>query len=190
MKRCSKCGEDKALAEYGRSPTEADQLTQKCRDCRTGRSTNARCTRCGEITPLAAFGPNRANASGRHSHCRSCVRAFQIEHNKKPEVKARQKAYDAARFQREKIRLRAALYAAYGDCCACCGEPRPEFLTVDHIEGRKAQGHDRSMGGVKLYRWLAAQGYPDGFQILCFNCNWAKGHYGVCPHALEAEVEA
>ena len=24
--------------------------------------------------------------------------------------------------------------------------------------------------------------FPKGFQILCHNCNIAKGHYGKCPH--------
>jgi hypothetical protein len=24
--------------------------------------------------------------------------------------------------------------------------------------------------------------FPDGFQVLCHNCNLAKGYYGECPH--------
>lgn len=30
--------------------------------------------------------------------------------------------------------------------------------------------------------WLKTNGYPDGFQTLCHNCNMAKGFYGICPH--------
>jgi hypothetical protein len=26
------------------------------------------------------------------------------------------------------------------------------------------------------------ENYPAGYQVLCFNCNWAKSHGG-CPHA-------
>ncbi len=37
-------------------------------------------------------------------------------------------------------------------------------------------------GGSVLYSWLKKQGYPPGFQVLCHNCNLAKGYYGACPH--------
>jgi hypothetical protein len=29
---------------------------------------------------------------------------------------------------------------------------------------------------------LAKHGYPDTFQLLCHNCNLARGFYGTCPH--------
>jgi hypothetical protein len=37
-------------------------------------------------------------------------------------------------------------------------------------------------GGVRFYSWLRRNNYPEGYQVLCFNCNIAKGLYGVCPH--------
>ncbi len=36
--------------------------------------------------------------------------------------------------------------------------------------------------GAHLYRWLRNQGWPQGFRILCHNCNMARGFYGRCPH--------
>lgn len=30
--------------------------------------------------------------------------------------------------------------------------------------------------------WLRRNNYPNGFQVLCHNCNMAKGFYGKCPH--------
>jgi ABC-type uncharacterized transport system substrate-binding protein len=34
-----------------------------------------------------------------------------------------------------------------------------------------------------FYKWLARNGYPSGFQILCMNCNHGKSRNGgVCPH--------
>jgi hypothetical protein len=33
-----------------------------------------------------------------------------------------------------------------------------------------------------LHRWLKNSGYPPGFQVLCFNCNFAKHRKGQCPH--------
>ena len=69
--------------------------------------------------------------------------------------------------------------------CACCGELIYEFLTIDHVEGKKKWNHDLSYVGHKLYRWLIRNGFPDGFKVLCCNCNFAKGRRdgdGICPH--------
>lgn len=68
--------------------------------------------------------------------------------------------------------------------CACCGEQYLEFLTVDHVGGngnnhRRKNGLD---GGNAFYLWLIRENYPQGFQVLCMNCNFAKGKYGYCPH--------
>jgi hypothetical protein len=69
--------------------------------------------------------------------------------------------------------------------CACCGELIYEFLTMDHIDGKKKWNHDLSYGGHKLYNWLINNEFPDGFQVLCCNCNFARGKRdgnGTCPH--------
>lgn len=69
----------------------------------------------------------------------------------------------------------------YGGKCVCCGEKEPKFLSFDHINGGGSQ-HRKVIGG-KIIRWLKKNGYPEGFQILCHNCNLARGFYGQCPHA-------
>ncbi|MEK6883367.1 MAG: hypothetical protein AABY22_27310 [Nanoarchaeota archaeon] len=63
--------------------------------------------------------------------------------------------------------------------CACCGENNYFFLTLDHInnDGKK----DRKLG-ISFYFKLRNNNYPEGIQILCWNCNSAKGIFGVCPH--------
>jgi len=75
--------------------------------------------------------------------------------------------------------------------CNCCGELIMEFLTIDHILGRKNFNHDSKVGGTALYRWLIKNNFPDGFQVLCFNCNITKYQYGICPHQklVKTEVE-
>ena len=68
-------------------------------------------------------------------------------------------------------------------CCACCGENLShKFLTLDHIEGRKAMNHKTGFGGDKLYRWCIKNKFPIGLQVLSWNCNSAKGLFGKCPH--------
>ena len=87
-------------------------------------------------------------------------------------------------------RTKLKVLEAYGGCkCACCGETHMEFMTIDHINGggekhRKeliAQGRS----GNPLYGWLIRNKFPAGFRVLCMNCNFAIGHFGVCPHELE-----
>ena len=72
--------------------------------------------------------------------------------------------------------------------CACCGIKYIEFLVLDHIGGTGAD-HRREMvktgkklGGTLIYSWVKKMGYPPGFRVLCFNCNWAYRLGPVCPH--------
>ncbi len=60
--------------------------------------------------------------------------------------------------------------------CACCGESHFEFLTIDHINGGGNQ-HMKSLRkiGTNLYRWLVNNDFPEGYQVLCWNCNCSKG---------------
>ena len=70
--------------------------------------------------------------------------------------------------------------------CSCYDESRLEFLAIDHINGRgRAERGRLGLYGDRLYRWLRAQGYPDGYRVLCHNCNGALGFYGYCPHERE-----
>ena len=57
-----------------------------------------------------------------------------------------------------------------------------KFLTLDHIEGRKKMGHSKLLAGYKLQRWARENDYPPTLQVLCYNCNMAKGLFGRCPH--------
>lgn len=87
-------------------------------------------------------------------------------------------------------RRKFEMIAAYGGACSCCGEARFEFLSVDHVGGRKSHGHEKSMSGIKLYAWLRRNGYPkDGFRCLCLNCNTSFGFYGYCPHERERQQQ-
>lgn len=93
-------------------------------------------------------------------------------------------------------KLRHDAVMAYGGyICACCGETRKPFLSIDHINNDGAT-HRRTIAayaedngkGVssQMWQWLKRNGYPAGFQILCMNCNFGKAkNGGVCPHESE-----
>jgi len=80
-------------------------------------------------------------------------------------------------------RLKQAVLDAYGNCCACCGESDPGFLSVDHVNGG-GRAHRKAIGGtVMLWLDIARRGFPPDFQLLCFNCNLGRALNGsICPH--------
>ena len=80
------------------------------------------------------------------------------------------------------LQVKLDAFDAYGGrVCGCCGIDIVEFLTLDHMDGDGA-AHRRKIGRNKIYFWVKENNYPVGFQVLCMNCNFAKGIYGVCPH--------
>lgn len=86
--------------------------------------------------------------------------------------------------RRSNARRRQEALDAYGHMCACCGETQDQFLSIDHINGGGLK-HRTEIGSTSIFCWLKKNGYPEGFQTLCHNCNMAKGFYGVCPHNTE-----
>ena len=84
-----------------------------------------------------------------------------------------------------------AHYSEYDEpICACCGEHEIEFLSIDHINGgglkeRKKLGRS----GWSFYLWLKSNKFPDGYRVLCHNCNQSYGQFGYCPHQLSEGEE-
>ena len=98
---------------------------------------------------------------------------------------------ERALSHRRRLKLDVLRHYSFGDLkCACCGDGNIEFLTIDHIDGGGAK-HRRELGKGNIshgagsfYSWLANSGYPDGYRVLCQNCNFSMGVFGYCPHAL------
>jgi hypothetical protein len=129
-----------------------------------------KCVRCDQSRSLDEFYSNPRQRDGLHSYCKSCCR-------------------DIKQVARDKTR--DLVFSAYGGyICVCCGETEPLFLTIDHIHNDGA-AHRKSIngGGTRLYDWLRARNYPDGFQVLCLNCNMGKyRNGGTCPHKTSAAI--
>lgn len=57
--------------------------------------------------------------------------------------------------------------------CQLCPETLLSVLTIDHISGG-GNAHRRKIGvtsGFPFYIWLLDQNLPQGYRVLCFNCN-------------------
>jgi hypothetical protein len=134
------------------------------------------CARCGNSKPLGEF--SKTSKGHPHSYCRPCRNED-----------ARQRRATGANgkhrpdYQRQKrIEDRDAAYAHYGGECQCCGEGNYLFLTLDHVNNDGKAHRDRYKG-QPMYRIARREGYPDTFQLLCFNCNCGRARNGgLCPH--------
>jgi hypothetical protein len=115
--------------------------------------------------------------------CRYCSKKARLGQNQCELCATKRSKYVSERRQELKHRI----IDHYGGKCVCCGESEILFLTVDHIQGggkqhRKTIANGGLVNGEGFYRWLRNHNFPEGFQILCWNCNCAKGIHGECPH--------
>jgi hypothetical protein len=152
------------------------------------------CVRCDTTKPVSEFNRNAAKRDGLQDSCRDCRRVicagYRAANREKLAAADREYAKEnpdkgAARSASYYRRLRARIFAHYGERCACCGSE--EKLTVDHVNGDGAEhriellGRPEGSGSTEtLYRWIIANGFPDGFQTLCRPCNASKLNLGSC----------
>lgn len=128
------------------------------------------------------------------SYCKACTRQrsklhYQANAEKyRAKERARKLALGEAHLiqkRAQRAKVRTEVVHAYGGKCACCGVTEPAFLAIDHIDGG-GKKHLKDIGGPSnLIYWLKKNGYPQGFQVLCHNCNMAKSIYKICPHQHE-----
>ena len=170
--------------------------------------TNERkCSRCKVIKPIEQFPEYPDYREGRQKSCKKCADGARIrqalwklknpEKAKAQNIIARakvnsdpirraqylQRMAEANRESSKKYRLQAINHYSQGrNNCACCGESHVEFLAIDHING--GGGKHRKQINQPFFRWLNKSNYPEGFRVLCHNCNMALGLYGKCPHKL------
>lgn len=113
--------------------------------------------------------------------CQECHKKRRKEHQKSDRGRSLR-----AKWHRE---TREKAYAGYGGVCACCGESRYEFLCIDHVNGGGRE--DRKIFSTwQIAKRVIDLGFPPEYQVLCHNCNSAKGFFGQCPHVTERERTA
>lgn len=167
---CARCKKPKLESQFNPSHIKSQPNSSWCNECNNKYKNNLRdqwkeekrCVQCGGDN-------NRWPAT----LCQPC------------------RELQATRSKNWLVGLKKATFEKYGGCfCACCHEDIFEFLTLDHIDGsggkhrKELRGGDgySGGGGGRLYSWLKKNSYPQGYRVLCWNCNAAIGMFGVCPH--------
>ena len=71
-------------------------------------------------------------------------------------------------------KLKQTVISAYGGKCIKCNYLDIRALQIDHINGDGASHRKQTGAGSRFYQWLKNNNFPEGFQILCANCNSIK----------------
>ena len=154
IKKCKRCKEKKILQDFERCDSCHDGHRNVCRDCRSKRKNEL----------------------------------YYINHNRYLELnkKYRKAKPNKAREYRLKIKLEVmSHYCNSSPMCQHCGFTDIRALCIDHVNGdgakhrrmltsNKLETKPRDGGGFNTYLWLRRNHYPEGYQVLCFNCNQIK----------------
>lgn len=163
---CRRCGKVKR----GKS--------ELCRECQVKQNARRNEMRAEDKANGICVTCRSRHVTGRFTSCEEC-------RNRRP-----QRAERLAKTQEWRATVASEVLAAYGGKCACCGETEPLFLEIDHVnnDGGKHRREEVGRGGTSMYSWLKQHGYPEGFQVLCRNCNYGKHRNGgVCPHKQKGQ---
>lgn len=127
------------------------------------------CKSCKNIYPSSNFYKKGPNIKTFANHCKLCLSKINTYKRRKRNILVK---YQVLSY-----------YSGAPPKCQCCNELFFEFLTIDHIKGGGTK-HRKEIGqsSGRIYRWLRDNKYPEGYQVLCMNCNHAKGLFGYCPH--------
>jgi hypothetical protein len=129
------------------------------------------CTKCEAEKDLDEFQRDNTRTDGYHPWCKDCRRQDRI---------LRRDTGEEARWSREyRARIKAEALAHYGALCVCCGTTYEAHLTLDHVGGGGYQER-QERAGTPTWRIAKQEGFPERFQVMCFNCNWAKHIDGEC----------
>ena len=150
---CVKC--NRAYTRHGWTDTEKGTICQTCY-----RSNYSKLKRKGNCSICKITEHTKWALDKEHGRiCGTCSSAIRVKKIKKETL---------SEYSNGKIK------------CAICGYNKNiNALQLDHIKGggnvsRKKMGTAPSQGGWGYYQKLKKAGYPEGYQVLCANCNVIK----------------
>lgn len=151
------------------------------------------CTKCCRVLPESEFWKRKDTEDGLTYFCKQCFRdkhKIYYQTHKQIWQDYEKENYDRIITRKRQLyqEMKLSILIHYGGNppkCSCCGEDHIEFLTINHINNNGAE-HRKSFGGRNyswyIYRDIIEKGFPEGYNVLCYNCNCSIGFHGYCPH--------
>ncbi len=210
-KPCSKCKIVKLLEEFNNSNKEKSGRRSECRACEKAayhlKRQSGICSSCGKTGITTSDCSDCQQVKNERSKqrrvelkskglCIVCAikpsinKNFCVDCNK---IKLDKQKTDPKRkvwSKRTKLKTKDKVFNHYGGyICRCCGETTKQFLSIDHIHGG-GEKHRKEIGRSETYRWLVKNNFPEGYQVLCMNCQFGRRmNNGICPHKLQESIE-
>ena len=143
------------------------------------------CTKCKKEFPATSeyFHRHSGRKDGLNEICKECsselYKMYRMTHVLELKLKAAEYHLNNQDRLNKQMRskseqIKAEVIAYYGGKCAICGVTHLAFLNIDHISNN-GNKHRCVMGrGNRIYRLLKKNGFPPGYQVLCWNHNWLK----------------
>lgn len=176
-KKCYVCGKSLPLDQFNRNHSKPDGLATECKSCKAKKDKEYRERNSEKVKAKKHqyYLENKGYIVAR-------VNAY-IDEN-------RGKHNEWGKNAKEKNKLEVFSYYCRGDVkCQRCGETEIGILTIDHMDGngsehrREVFGEGARTGGSRFYFWLKKNSYPEGFQVLCFNCQFRKRNKELKPES-------
>jgi hypothetical protein len=168
MKKCCNCGLYLPLDCFNSNKSKPDKLGTECKVCSKIFSKKYREKNKDEIkVKKHIYYENNKDATIKR------VNSY-IENNRE-----QYRIYGKI----SRIRIKKEVFSHYcgsdNICCKFCGETELCVLSIDHIDGNGAEhrrklGKSRNYGGSRFYFWIKKNNFPEGFQVLCMNCQYKK----------------
>ena len=86
----------------------------------------------------------------------------------------REKLNKRARNRNQLLRREVLGHYSPNLSCIRCGETNLAALSIHHVNNNGLEDRKRRGWGSSLHYSLRREGYPEGYQVLCMNCNWLK----------------
>lgn len=209
-KSCSACNQDLPLMAFHKHKSQRLGVRSICRDCRKQSDEYRKTARAALERRKSTFAERHPERTG--AACPVCKSWFVPRRRggslqKFCSEKCKSKRDNQVRSARHPERVRqwwskhpgyAALRSAnmkeefcrhYGGAfCSCCGEAELRFLSIDHIHGGGSKHREEI--GMSIYKWLRLNSWPQGFRVLCMNCQFGTRYGKTCPHQRSEKLEA
>jgi len=179
-KRCTKCHKTKPLDEFYRDKTNKEHNKGSwCKECAKAKSAKYRESHSEEAQEYS-----RLYYELHSEEAREYRRRYRKDYPEKIREENRRykrthpnKGKESSRRYQRALKIEILSYYSDGNLkCVICAEKRLACLSIDHIRGG-GEAHRKEIkgtGGGFFYKWLKKNGYPNGYQVLCMNCQWIK----------------
>jgi hypothetical protein len=145
------------------------------------------CGRCGQTKAITEFRIDRQNTDGHYPLCKPCEKERTTERYQKRgkyfidyRSGTKQRYFNWHQEYAENIKRDVLTHYGNGNCaCVRCGFSDMRALSIDHINGDGAKHRkelsdnpEKRYTGLRMYKWIQDNKYPDGFRTLCLNCQF------------------